>query len=181
MKSLEIVRVGTCGGLQENTLLELTSQVKSIGFDGLLNFYEGRNEVCDLDLEKDFTRHMKWNPLLCAPTSLMPTPNCLTALQVRTWFAVLLFLVEVSLDLRVEVSFALWLTPSRITKWKHTNIKVCTLPITKWKAAVSGLARLLGHKAVTCCMVIANRRTGDSNADYKNSMDNLIKTVLERI
>ena len=48
-------------------------------------------------------------------------------------------------------------------------------------SAVAGLARLLGHHAVTTCMVIANRRTGQANAQYKNTMDTLIETVLERI
>ena len=48
-------------------------------------------------------------------------------------------------------------------------------------SALAGLARLMGHKAVTCCMVIANRRAKNVNANYKNSIDELIKLVLERI
>ena len=48
-------------------------------------------------------------------------------------------------------------------------------------SALAGLARLLGHKATTCCMVIANRRTGKANAAYKQTIDSLIQTVLDRI
>jgi phosphorylase (fragment) len=48
-------------------------------------------------------------------------------------------------------------------------------------SALAGLARLMGHKAVTCCMVIANRQAKNVNANYKNSIDELIKLVLERI
>ena len=42
--SLTLVRIGTCGGLQENTPVgTYIASEKSIGFDGLLNFYSGRN------------------------------------------------------------------------------------------------------------------------------------------
>ena len=65
-RSLNIVRIGTCGGLQpytpEGTFI---ASVKSVGFDGLLNFYAGRNEVCDLDFEAAFIRHMGWTGNTC--------------------------------------------------------------------------------------------------------------------
>ena len=48
-------------------------------------------------------------------------------------------------------------------------------------SALAGLASLMGHKAMTCCMVIANRREGKANPNYKNSIDGLIKLVLDRI
>ena len=67
-RTLELVRIGTCGGLQPYTPTgTFIASEKSIGFDGLLNFYAGRNEVCDLEFEKAFTEHMNWNPQLCAP------------------------------------------------------------------------------------------------------------------
>ncbi|MCH4148345.1 MAG: nucleoside phosphorylase, partial [Prevotella sp.] len=67
-KSLTFVRIGTCGGLQPYTPTgTYIASVKSIGFDGLLNFYAGRNEICDLEFEKKFKEHMHWNPLLCQP------------------------------------------------------------------------------------------------------------------
>lgn len=48
-------------------------------------------------------------------------------------------------------------------------------------SALAGLARLMGHKATTCCMVIANRVAGEANTGYKNQIDNLIKLALDRI
>ena len=68
LRQLTIVRIGTCGGLQPDTPSGtfIVSQ-KSIGFDGLLNFYARRNEVCDLELEAAFEEHVKWNKQLCAP------------------------------------------------------------------------------------------------------------------
>jgi uridine phosphorylase len=48
-------------------------------------------------------------------------------------------------------------------------------------SALAGLARLMGHKATTCCMVIANRHDKKMNTGYKSQIDDLIKIVLERI
>ena len=67
-RTLTCVRIGTCGGLQPFTPTGcFVASVKSIGFDGLLNYYAGRNEVCDIQLEYAFKKHMAWNPLKGAP------------------------------------------------------------------------------------------------------------------
>lgn len=67
-RELSLVRIGTCGGLQPDTPIgTFIATEKSIGFDGLLNFYASRNEVCDIDFEEHFKKHMNWNPQLGAP------------------------------------------------------------------------------------------------------------------
>ncbi len=66
LRQLELVRIGTCGGLQPNTPEgTFVASVKSIGFDGLLNFYAGRDEACDLAMEKAFVQHMGWKGAQC--------------------------------------------------------------------------------------------------------------------
>src|SRR5574344_832224 len=67
-RELSLVRIGTCGGLQPNTPVGafICSQ-QSIGFDGLLNFYAGRNAVCDLPFERAFLNHMGWTGNMCQP------------------------------------------------------------------------------------------------------------------
>ena len=68
LRQLELVRIGTCGGLQPYTPVgTYVCSQKSIGFDGLLNFYAGRNAVCDLPMERAFLNHMGWTGNLCAP------------------------------------------------------------------------------------------------------------------
>lgn len=67
-RTLDIVRIGTCGGLQPYTPIgTYLCSVKSIGFDGLLNFYADRDKVCDLELERAFMAHMEWSPQKGAP------------------------------------------------------------------------------------------------------------------
>ena len=67
-RQLEVVRIGTCGGLQPFTPVgTFICSEKSVGFDGLLNFYAGRNAVCDLPMERALLNHLGWSGNLCAP------------------------------------------------------------------------------------------------------------------
>lgn len=183
LRSLEIVRIGTCGGLQPNTPVgSFIISAKSIGFDGLLNFYAGRNEVCDLAFEKAFTQHMNWNPQLCAPyvidadKELTERIACNDMVRGVT-IACGGFYGPQGRELRIPLA-----DPTQNQKvenfeyegWKITNFEMES-------SALAGLSRLLGHKATTCCMVIANRLIKEANPNYKNSIDTLIKIVLERI
>ena len=38
-----------------------------MGCDGLLNFFAGRNAVCDLPFERAFVNHMGWTGNMCQP------------------------------------------------------------------------------------------------------------------
>jgi uridine phosphorylase len=58
-------------------------------------------------------------------------------------------------------------------------MKICNFEMES--SALSGLASLLGHRAMTCCMVIANRYAQEMNTEYKNTIDTLIQKVLDRI
>ena len=67
----------------------------------------------------------------------------------------------------------------KVMSFRHAGLSITNYEMES--SAVAGLSRLLGHKAATCCMVIANRVAGKANPNYKNSIDTLIATVLERI
>ena len=74
--TMEIVRIGTCGGLQPYTPVGtfIVSEY-SIGFDGLLNYYDGRDRVCDLDFERTFTLHQYWDMRKGAPYVIQNSPE----------------------------------------------------------------------------------------------------------
>jgi len=48
-------------------------------------------------------------------------------------------------------------------------------------SAIAGLSKLMGHKAMTVCCIIANRRVEAATTDYKPFIEKLVKTVLDRI
>jgi uridine phosphorylase len=183
LRVLDLVRIGTCGGLQpENPIGSYIASCKSIGFDGLLNFYAGRNEVCDLAFEEAFKKHLDWNPLLCAPYVIDANSELINRIageeMVRGvtiacggFFGpqgrkVRLALADPDQNERIQ-SF-------RYEGWKITNFEMES-------SALAGLARLMGHRAMTCCMVIANRLAGEAYTRYKGSIDHLIQLVLDRI
>ena len=183
LRSLELVRIGTCGGLQPNTPVgTYIASCKSIGFDGLLNFYAGRNDVCDLAFEAAFKEHMHWNPLLCAPYVIDANPEHIervagTEMVRGVTIACGGFFGPQGRELRIPLA-----DPDQNRKveafeyqgWKITNFEMES-------SALAGLARLMSHRAMTCCMVIANRLAGEANTGYKGTIDNLIRLVLERI
>lgn len=180
--SLELIRIGTCGGLQPYTPIgTFICSEKSIGFDGLLNYYSGRNEVCDLEMEEVFKKHMNWSPLHCSPYVIDADKELINKIakdnMVRgVTIAAGGFFGPQGRELRIPLADP------------HQNEKVETFEYNGYRitnfemesSALAGLARLLGHKAMTVCMVIANRRIKEANTGYKNSIDTLIKTVLDR-
>lgn len=67
----------------------------------------------------------------------------------------------------------------KIEKFEYNDYRITNFEMES--SALAGLARLMGHKAMTVCMVIANRLIKEANTGYKNSIDGLIEKVLERI
>ena len=183
LRQLTLVRIGTCGGLQEYTPVgTFIASEKSIGFDGLLNFYSGRNEACDLPFEEAFKQHMHWNPQLCAPYVIDADKDTLERIagdeMVRgVTIACGGFFSPQGRELRIPLADPK--QNEKVESFEYNGHRITNFEMES--SALAGLARLMGHKAVTCCMVIANRRAKNVNANYKNSIDELIKLVLERI
>ena len=183
LRQLTLVRIGTCGGLQEYTPVgTFIASEKSIGFDGLLNFYSGRNDVCDLPFEEAFKQHMQWNPQLCAPSVIDADKETLERIagdeMVRgVTIACGGFFGPQGRELRIPLADPK--QNEKVESFEYNGYRITNFEMES--SALAGLARLMGHKAVTCCMVIANRRAKNVNANYKNSIDELIKLVLERI
>ena len=67
---------------------------------------------------------------------------------------------------------------------KIENFSFNGMNITNYEmesSALAGLASILGHKAAYICMVVANRRQKEAFTNYKQSMNDLVQKVLERI
>lgn len=184
LTSLELVRVGTCGGLQPYTPVgSFVLSEKSIGFDGLLNFYAGRNEVCDLAFEEAFKKHMQWNPLNCAPYVIDANPeltaricgdgDCVKGVTIACGG----FFGPQGRELRVPLADPT--QNEKVESFEYNGYRITNFEMES--SALAGLACLQGHRATTVCMVIANRLIKEANTGYKNTIDNLIKLVVERI
>ena len=183
LKSLTFVRVGTCGGLQPNTPTgTYVASVKSIGFDGLINFYANRDKHCDVALEKAFKEHVCWKDTMGNPYVAPADKTLLDQIaandMVRGYtVACGGFFGPQGRQLRVPLA-----DPDlnkKIESFEYDGLRITNFE--RESSAVAGLANLMGHKALTCCMVIANRLEKQVNSNYKNSIDDLIVKVLDRI
>lgn len=183
LKSLTLVRLGTCGGLQEYTPEgTYIASEKSIGFDGLLNYYAGRNEACDLEFEEAFKKHMDWNPQKGAPYVIDSDKETLNRVagddMVRgVTIACGGFFGPQGRELRIPLADPK--QNEKIENFEYNGYRITNFEMES--SALAGLSKLMGHKAMTCCMVIANRRAQKANVEYKNSIDGLIQIVLDRI
>ena len=185
LKTLEIVRIGTCGGLQPHCPVGtfIASEI-SIGFDGLLNFYGGRNQVCNHELEKDFIAHMNWRDNQCIPHPyVVHADKELTQRIAQTdmvrgvTIACGGFYAPQGRTLRLPLA-----DPCQNEKIiSFRKGEHCITNFEMESSAIAGLSLLMGHKALTVCMVIANRLAHEANTNYRNSINTLIQTVLERI
>ena len=182
-RTLTMVRIGTCGGLQPFTPTGcFVASVKSIGFDGLLNYYAGRNVVCDVPMEKAFCEHMKWDPIKGAPYVAVADADLIEQVagdDMVKGYTVACggFYGPQGRQLRADIADPQ--QNEKIEAFEYEGMKICNFEMES--SALAGLAALLGHRAMTCCMVIANRYAKEMNTEYKNSIDTLIQKVLDRI
>ena len=182
-RTLTMVRIGTSGALQPE--LKLGTPViaeKAIGFDGVLNYYAGRNEVADLGFEHAFCDAVGWNPLWAKPYVVNADEHLVDIIgrddMVRgNTISAVGFYGPQGRELRLPLA-----NPdlnSRIEAFRYNDRRVTNYEMES--APLQGLSRLMGHKAMTVCSIIANRMRHDATPNYKTAIHDLIGTVLDRI
>src|SRR5574344_1261031 len=183
LRQLNLIRIGTCGGLQLNTPTgTFVATVKGIGFEGLLNFYGGRDSVCDLQMEAEFTKHMQWPSKLCDPYVVNSDSSLVDKIAGTDMVRGITiscggFFGPQGRELRIPLA-----NPKQnemVESFSYNGLQITNFEMEN--SAMVGLARLLGHRAMTCCLVIANRRTQNAVTDYEAAMRKLIREVLERL
>lgn len=183
LQSLTLVRIGTCGGLQPDTPTgTFIASMKSIGFDGLLNFYAGRNRVCDIDFEQEFKKQVQWddqmgNPYVATANGELVERIAQNDMVKGVTIACGGFFGPQGRELRIPLHDPK--LNEKIENFEYKGMRITNFEMES--SALAGLSSLMGHKAVTVCMVIANRLVKEANVGYKNTIDGLIEKVLERI
>jgi len=182
-RQLTIIRIGTSGGMQaEIPLGSFLISEKSIGFDGVLNFYEGRDSVSDLAFEKSLKEQLDWNPQFAAPYVV----DADTELVNRIGLDDMLRGVTISANgfygpqgRVLRINLADMQLNDKIEKFRYGKYKITNYEMEG--SAIAGLSALMGHKAMTVCCIIANRRAEAATTDYKPFIEKLVQTVLDRI
>ncbi len=180
---LTMVRIGTSGALQpELSIGTPVIATKSLGFDGVLNYYAGRDEVADLAMERAFCDSVGWNPLWAKPYIVEADAELVERIgrddMVRgNTISAVGFYGPQGRELRLPLA-----NPDlneRIEAFRYGDRKITNYEMES--APLQGLGKLLGHKAMTVCSIIANRYNNNANPNYKDAVRDLIATVLDRI
>lgn len=181
--TLNIVRVGTSGGLQPDLPVNsfVVSQ-KSIGFDGMLNFYANREIYCDTDFETAFRKHTRW------PASLPAFYTVDASEKLFSKFTESGFVPGVTISAPgfygpqgrvLRLQLAVPGLNSQIESFRYRGMKITNFEMES--SAIYGLSKMLGHEALTVCLIIANRVTKSANENYRKVMLSLIQQVLNKL
>lgn len=178
---LTMINIGVSEGVQSQidpgTII---ASMKNIGFDGLLNFYAGRNDICDLELEKAFTDYMQWNPVKGSPY-VVTTEDALLKqiakddLVVGLTVSCIGFYAPQGRGLRLpleDIHFK-----EKLASFEYEGNRICNIDMES--ASITGLASLLGHRAVSCCIVDEAKQI--STLKENKTFNSLIQLVLDRI
>ncbi len=181
-RTLNLVRIGTSGALQADIPVDtpVVSET-SVGFDGLLNFYAGRDKLGNEDLQKAFLEYTDWDSKLATPYFADASKE----------------LVEkIGFDMRKGMTISapgFYGPQGRIIRLNtvdpNLNTKISAFEykgkqITNYEmesSAIAGLSKLMGHNALTVCSIIANRMRKEYSVNYKIAVKKLVETVLERL
>lgn len=182
LKQLTLVRLGTSGALQPDIKVgEAVFSRTSVGFDGLLNYYANRNEVCDLAIEKAFIEHTGWNELLPKPYFIDADSSLAELFKDITREGITIaapgFYAPQGRWVRLQPQ-DLQLN-EKIESFEFGGRKITNFEMES--SALAGMAALMGHKAATICTIIAQRIALDACTDYKPFVKQMIHNALDKL
>jgi uridine phosphorylase len=181
-RQLELVRIGTCGGLQPFCPVGtcVVSEI-SMGMDGLIYFYESGEQIINRELSEQFLEHTGWSKFLAKPYFVASDKELTDRIGHNMVKGITIsangFYGPQGRYVRLGLS-----RPDlnkQIESFEYKGLKIANYEMES--AALAGLSGLMGHKALTVCLVVAGRYSGGMNTDYKGSFDGLITKVLDRI
>lgn len=184
-RQLTMVRIGTSGGIQpEAPIGTYVAAEKAIGFDGVINFYANTRSIRDLEYEKALIEQLEWKIEGLTPYVVTADKELLEHIAGKdarvlrgSTIACNGFYAPQGRKLRLPLADEE--LNKKIEDFRYKDFKITNFEMES--SALSGMASLLGHKALTICCIIAGRQNLNMNTDYKGSIEGLIDLVLDRI
>lgn len=181
-RRLTMLRLGTSGALQPD--LSIGTQLfarTSVGFDGLLNFYAGRSEISDLDIERAFVAHTGWSELLPRPYFVDADEALFTHFKDVTTEGITIsapgFYAPQGRYVRLAPADPA--LNDKVESFRHAGRRITNFEMES--SALAGLGRLMGHRAGTICTIIAQRVAQQMDTDYRPFVEKMIITALDKL
>ena len=181
-RRLNLVRLGTSGAIQADIKVgEFIFSRTSVGFDGLLSYYKGRNDVCDLDMEQAFMEHTGWNEQLPKPYFIDADKELLELFRDTTREGITIaapgFYAPQGRWVRLEPADVH--LNEKIESFEYEGRRITNFEMES--SALAGMAALMGHRAATICTIIAQRIAKDACTDYKPYVREMIRMALDKL
>lgn len=181
-RSLNIIRIGTSGAIQPDIPLgSFVFSHISVGCDGLMNWYAGRDRIAMPDIEEAFKSHVGWDRHLPDPYFVRAGQKMSEKFRDCTLPGMTIaasgFYGPQGRVLRMPLAM-----PDMVSKFE--SFRFGDLRVTNFEmegSAIAGIAAQLGHNAGTVCCIIANRHLKSSNPDYKPQVRRLVELVLAKL
>lgn len=182
-RQLTLVRVGTSGGLQDETPIgTYVAAEHSVGFDGVIYFYAGTERIRNKAFEEALLKQLDWQVEGLRPYVVPASPEliqqiCQDDILRGNTIAANGFYGPQGRQLRLPLQ-----DPELNKKIQAFDFEGRRLTNYEMESSsLAGLAALMGHRAMTVCCIIAGRKAQNMNTDYKGSIEGLIDLVLDRI
>ena len=181
-RQLTLVRLGTSGAIQQDIEVgEVIFARTSLGFDGLLSYYAGRDGVCDLALEEAFSEHTAWDKKLPAPYFVDAHKDLVELFKDSTREGIAIaapgFYAPQGRWVRLQ-PHDLKLN-EKIESFRFGERRITNFEMEG--SALAGLAALMGHRAATICTIIAQRVAKNACTDYKPFVRRMIEMALDKL
>ena len=181
-KQLTMIRVGTSGGMQPHCPVgTFVVSEKSIGFDGLIHYYSDSEKIREEEFELSFQKHVNWSPYHCSPYVVSADEGLVDQIGYDMIKGVTISAIGFygPQGRHVRLGLADPELNSKIESFRFEDHSITNYEMES--SALAGLSKLMGHKAMTVCSIIANRVAQESSANYQGSIEDLIELVLDRI
>ncbi len=180
-RTLNIVRIGTCGAIQDDIETgDVIISEFSIGIDSLLHFYNYDSALFREDITDEFVEQLTWNPKLSTPYVVESDKELveLFAPLGRRGITVTApgFYAPQGRTLRLACNKENLV--GLFKEFRSSNTDKVILNLEMESAPVAALSKLLGHRAITLCVAIAQRSRKNSNIDYERRINDLAINVL---
>lgn len=181
-RTLTVLRIGTTGAIHPDIPLGsfIFSHI-SVGVDGLLNWYENRDEIALLDMEDAFKKHVKWNRHLPDPYFVKASDKLIKKFDDCTVKGVTIsapgFYGPQGRVVRLGLAMPDMLEDYE--SFRYDDYRITNFEMEG--SALAGLAAHLGHEAGTVCCAIANRYLKDADTDYKPNVRKLVELSLRKL
>ncbi|MEN8185916.1 MAG: nucleoside phosphorylase [Bacteroidota bacterium] len=180
--SLNIVRIGTSGSLQEDIPVDSFVLGKyGLGFDGLLHAYDCKH-ILEEDMEETFIKHTNYSTRKARPYIISNSSKLEKKLISDGVFTGITataggFYGPQGRVLRLPVQDAE--LNQKIDTFNYNGIRISNFEMET--SAIYGLSKLLGHNAVSMNAIIANRANLTFSKDYKKAVEKLIEYTLHKL